>query len=199
MEAPSDVPNDRLEPGPPSGRRLVAVRVLAALFGAGAFLLGSAFFPPSPRADIYRWVDGGGAVHFTDDASTIPPAYRKNATRMIREAPGEASPPAHAIPPGPNLPPPPPEAGIPSGEQAPPDVEASKEQLAAQAEQLRAKIAAKERHLRDVDAKRLPGANPLRNRIVDQEDMDLYEKYRAELPGDRERLDEIESRLDSFK
>lgn len=34
--------------------------------------------PPKTR-DVYRWTDDGGELHFTDDPSTIPAKYRRNA------------------------------------------------------------------------------------------------------------------------
>jgi len=39
----------------------------------------------------------------------------------------------------------------------------------------------------------------LRNRFVDQADLDLYDKYQSELPADREQMKELESRLQSIK
>ncbi|MBP2685798.1 MAG: hypothetical protein H6Q81_703, partial [Deltaproteobacteria bacterium] len=62
-------------------------------------------------------------------------------------------------------------------------------------EKLRAKIDAKERFLRDVDQKQSLAVNPYRNRIVSPQDLELYDKYKEELPGDRERLKDLESRL----
>ena len=63
------------------------------------------------------------------------------------------------------------------------------------AEKLRAKIDAKERFLRGVDEKQSLATNPYRNRFVSPPDLELYRKYKEELPGDRERLKELESRL----
>ncbi len=67
-----------------------------------------------------------------------------------------------------------------------------------QAEQLRAKIAAKEQLIESVDKKRSLATNPLRNRFVSPADMELYRKYQAELPADRERLKDLESQIDSL-
>ena len=74
-----------------------------------------------------------------------------------------------------------------------------KEELTSQIEQVRAKITAKEQHISAVDAKRSLAVNPLRNRFVDQADLDLYDKYQSELPADREQMKELESRLQSIK
>jgi hypothetical protein len=46
-----------------------------------------------------------------------------------------------------------------------------------------------------VDEKRSLATNPLRNRIVSPADLDLYQKYQVELPYDRDRLRQLESRL----
>jgi hypothetical protein len=63
------------------------------------------------------------------------------------------------------------------------------------AEKLRAKIDAKERFIRGVDDKQSLATNPLRNRFVAPEDLELYRKYKEELPADRDNLKAIESRL----
>ncbi|HSL99348.1 MAG TPA: DUF4124 domain-containing protein [Candidatus Limnocylindria bacterium] len=173
---------------------------LAVLGGAVACILLLSLAAPS-RADIYRWEDGQGTVHFTDDVTTIPSQYRKSSTLLIREAPSSISP-THAPPP-------------PGGQQAPHSgsvrgtvsagkeealpAEQKKEELVSLMEQQRAKIAAKEQHIQAVDAKRSLATNPLRNRFVDPADMDLYTKYKEELPADKQQLKELETRLESIK
>jgi hypothetical protein len=62
------------------------------------------------------------------------------------------------------------------------------------AEKLRAKIDAKERFLRGVDEKQSLATNPYRNRLVSPSDLELYRKYKEELPADRERLKALDSR-----
>jgi hypothetical protein len=119
---------------------------------------------------------------------------------MIREAPFVPPAPQVALPPEkPPVPPP----GIPPGLSEKEPAEAAKalekEELTSRIEQLRAKITAKEQHINAVDAKRSLAVNPLRNRIVDQADMDLYEKYQSELPADRQHLKELESLLESVR
>ncbi len=172
----------------------------AILAGASFFLL---LLPSlAPRADIYRWKDSAGTEHFTDDVTTIPPQYRKDSTMMIREAPS-VGPSMQAPPYGTT-------GGGPSGEEkvvidVPPeekvviDVPPEEDDPYALVEELKAKIAAKEQHIRAVDAKRSLATNPLRNRFVDQKDLDLYRKYQAELPGDRQHLKELESSLEPVK
>ncbi len=169
---------------------------LAVLAGAFACLL----LPLSSitsRADIYQWEDSQGTLHFTDDISTIPPPYRKKATQLIREGPSVISP-LQSSPSPDGQPPAPPRGGF-SNEETARDAVREKEELASQVEQQKAKIAAKEKLIREVDEKRSLAVNPLRNRFVDPSDLDLYDKYRAELPGDKERLNEYESRLESIR
>lgn len=147
-------------------------------------------------ADIFRWEDESGVVHFTDDLSSVPAKYRGRAKDILKTPPpagkpglstmGDSAPhsPAGAAPYSP---------GGNGGETVPPPSPGdSPESLA---EQLRAKIAAKEQFLQKIDAKRSHVLNPMGNRYVSPEDLELYRKYSAELPGDRERLREIESRL----
>ena len=143
------------------------------------------------RADIYRWEDGQGTVHFTDDVTSIPSQYRKGSSLLIREAPSSISPTPVSPPPGR------PQATQPGSVHG--AVNPDREEIASQVEHQRAKIAAKEQHIRAVDAKRSLAVNPLRNRIVDPADMELYNKYQEELPGDKEQLKELESLLDSIK
>ena len=41
------------------------------------FLL-AAFFPPNSSAAIYKWIDSGGTMHFSDNFYDIPSEYRNN-------------------------------------------------------------------------------------------------------------------------
>jgi hypothetical protein len=157
----------------------------------------SVLFPPGSRADIYRWEDETGAAHFTDDPSNIPPAYRGKATTVIREAPRGPEPP----PPAPGRP----DAAAPQPAPAPSreDEEAlaarEKESLVSQIEQLKAKIAAKEKHIQLVEERQNLVLNPLRARVLDPGDVELYRKYQAELPEDRKALQELETRFESIR
>ena len=165
---------------PPRARR--GSRAIACAAALLAFSAAPSF------ADIFRWVDDQGTIHFTDDRSSIPERHRDNAGVVVLEAPvvlpGVEAPPGRTAPAEP--------AGAP--DEALPD-----EDLPEAAEQLKAKIAAKEQHVKAVDDKQSLATNPLRNRIVDPADLDLYRKYQAELPGDRERLREIESRIQGIR
>ena len=167
--------------------------ILAACLFAG-ILPFSPLLAPYASADIYRWEDDSGVIHFTDDLSAIPAKYRKKS-REIQRTPPEAGKPsvstmgAPSTPPDRSLSPKPANGeslGRPGGAQ---------DDDATLAEKLRAKIDAKERFVRDVDQKQSLAVNPYRNRLVSPSDLELYRKYKDELPGDRERLKELESRL----
>lgn len=159
----------------------------------GILVLCAPLVPPA-CADIYRWEDDAGVIHFTDNLSSVPAKYRKKA-REIQKTPPAAGKPSvstmGAPSPPPGTPPPPkPSGGETIGRPSPPP-----DDDATQAEKLRAKIDAKERFLRAVDEKQSLATNPYRNRFVSPEDLELYRKYKEELPGDRERLMELDSRL----
>ena len=149
---------------------------------------------PPASADIYRWEDEGGVVHFTDDPSAIPQKYKGKVREILK------SPPAAGQPSLSTMGAPAPSAGLAApprssnGEESgrstfPPDDDAT------MIEKLRAKIDAKERFIRDIDRKQSIAVNPYRNRFVSPPDLELYGKYKDELPRDRELLKELESRL----
>jgi len=54
------------------------MRVIAALLVAATFLT----TPPPSLADLFRWVDDRGVVHFTDNIHNIPERHRDSATRI---------------------------------------------------------------------------------------------------------------------
>ena len=172
----------------PSGPAILSIPLFL-----GILVLSAPLVPPA-FADIYRWEDDAGVIHFTDNLSSVPAKYRKKA-REIQKTPPAAGKPsvstmgAPSAPPGPP-PPPRPSGGETIGRPSPPP-----DDDATQAEKLRAKIDAKERFLRAVDEKQSLATNPYRNRFVSPEDLELYRKYKEELPGDRERLMELDSRL----
>ncbi len=148
-------------------------------------------------ADIYRWEDASGTVHFTDDLSNIPAAFRGKAKMVIREAPrsSESPPPAPAGQ-GTGQPQP---ASPPSPEDPAAAAAREKEEVASQVEQVKAKIAAKEKLLRFVEDRQNLVLNPDRRRILDPGDLELYKKYQEELPQDRQTLQDLENRLESLK
>lgn len=161
--------------------------VLLLLLSAGA------------SADIYRWEDESGTAHFTDEISNIPLAHRGKAKVVIKEPPPEAVPSSPTIP----------DTGssrqqlpaLPSTPQEDSAVAEARERdsLISQIEQLKAKIAAKENLVKFVDDRQNLALNPLRSRVVDPGDLELYRKYKSELPGDRERLQELETLLRNFR
>ena len=161
------------------------------LFG-GAFAI-PALHPPPASADIYRWEDESGVMHFTDDFSTIPPKYR-GKTREIQKTPPEAGRPSLSTMGAPSSPPGPSFSPRPSNGDALDRPERTQDDDATLAEKLRAKIDAKERFLRGVDEKQSLATNPYRNRLVSPSDLELYRKYKEELPADRERLKALDSR-----
>jgi hypothetical protein len=174
---------------------MIPVRQLArnAFLLAGFALIPGAF-PVPALADIYRWVDESGGFHFTDDLSSIPERNRGQAQDILKTPPPSGKPGLSTI--GGSSPPP--SAPVPSSPAAvEEDAPLSPESREALAEQLRAKIAAKEQFIGRIDAKRSNILNPLGNRIVSPEDLELYRKYTAELPADRQRLQEIEAGIRS--
>jgi len=144
-------------------------------------------------ADIYRWEDESGVIHFTDDLSAVPANERGKAREILKTPPRAGQPslstmdapssaPGPAFSPGPSN-------GATIDRPTPPE-----DDDATLAEKLRAKIDAKERFIRGVDEKQSLASNPYRNRLVSPSDLELYRKYSEELPADRERLKELESR-----
>jgi hypothetical protein len=170
-----------------------ALVVLAASAAAAVLFLSP---PRSACADIYRWVDGSGVIHFTDDLSTVPPKFRGKTTEILKGPPAAGEPSLSTMgspagPPGAYGPPP---VSNPEDMESPAEPQ---EDRSGEAERLRAKIDAKERFLKEVDKKQSLATNPYRNRFVSPGDLELYRKYKEELPVDREHLRELESRLPS--
>ena len=168
-----------------------AILFLWLFLGILAF---SALLAPPASADIYRWEDESGVIHFTDDLSSIPAKYRKKAREILKTPPAAGQPSLSPMggpssPPGPSLSPRPSNAETIDRPLLPEDDDATL------AEKLRAKIDAKERFIVAVDKKQSLATNPYRNRLVSPPDLELYRKYKEELPGDRERLKALDSRL----
>ncbi|HWS14684.1 MAG TPA: DUF4124 domain-containing protein [Candidatus Methylomirabilis sp.] len=154
----------------------------------------SVLLAPPASADIYRWEDEGGVIHFTDDPSAIPSKYKQKAREILKAPPAFGQPSLStmgdpASSPGSSSSPRSSNGEASDRPTIPPDDDATL------VEKLRAKIDAKERFLRDVDQKQSLAVNPYRNRFVSPPDLELYGKYKEELPRDRERLKELESRL----
>lgn len=165
---------------------------------AGGVLAFSLLITPCASADIYRWVDESGGIHFTDDLSAIPAKYRGTSRDILKTPPEPGKPSLSTMgapsgPPGPSLSPRSSNGGALDHPALPKDDDATL------AEKLRAKIDAKERFLRGIDEKRSLATNPYRNRFVSPSDLDLYRKYKEELPVDRKRLKELEPSPPPFK
>ena len=164
-----------------------------ALWLIGGMLAFSTLLAPPASADIYRWEDESGVIHFTDDLSTIPAKHRGKAREIQKTPPGVGKPSLSTIgapssPPGPSYPP-----GPSNGERLDQPAIPEDDDV-TQAEKLRAKIDAKERFIGAVDEKQSLATKPYRNRLVSPSDLELYRKYKDELPADRERLKALESR-----
>ena len=50
-----------------------------------AFIIGFLMIPFSTYAEVYKWIDEKGTVHFTDDYGNIPSTYRERFRVEIRE------------------------------------------------------------------------------------------------------------------
>jgi len=170
----------------------------AALPPAAAILVLSLAFVAPSHADIYRWEDESGVIHFTDDLSSIPKKYR-GKSREIRKTPPGAGKPSVSTMGAPSSPPGPSVSPSPSNGETLDRPATAQDGDATAAEKLRAKIDAKERFIRAVDEKQSLATNPYRNRFVSPSDLELYRKYKEELPGDRERLKALESSLSPAK
>jgi Domain of unknown function (DUF4124) len=176
----------------PSG---AAILVLWLFGGMLAFSL---LLSLPASADIYRWEDESGVIHYTDDLSTIPAKYRGKSREILKTPPAAGKPSvstmgAPSSPPGPSFSPGP---SIGDTVDRP---ERTQDDDATRATMLRAKIDAKNRFIRGVDEKQSLSSNPYRNRIVSPSDLELYRKYKEELPADREDLKALESRTSPVK
>jgi hypothetical protein len=174
-------------------KKRTAEKAILVLWLFGGMLAFPALLAPPASADIYRWEDESGVIHFTDDLSAIPAKYRAK-TREIQKTPPEPGKPSLSTMGGPSSAPDPSFSPRPSNEGALDRPERTQDGDATLAEKLRAKIDAKERFLRGVDEKQSLATNPYRNRLVSPSDLELYRKYKEELPADRERLKALDSR-----
>jgi len=172
----------------PSGPAILFLRLVLGILAFSALLV------PPAAADIYRWEDESGVIHFTDDPSSIPEKFKGKSREILKTPPAQGQPSLSPMG-GPSSPPGPSQSPRPSnGETIGPPL-LPEDDDATLAEKLRAKIDAKERFLRAVDEKQSLSTNPYRNRLISPSDLELYRKYKEELPGDRERLNALDSRL----
>ena len=165
------------------------------LCGCAVFVFGipaiSPVIPDTADADIYQWKDESGTVHFTDTPLNIPEKHRSRQKRVLR-TPSDSGRPGLTIieSPAPSLPPIVLEPTPPAAPALP-----KQENSRAQVEQLQAKITAKERFIESINLKRSHALNPMGNRFVSPEDLELYNKYSEELPQDRQQLKELQANL----
>ena len=145
--------------------------------------------PDATSADIYQWKDASGAVHFTDNPENIPKKYQSRKKVVLRNPPGSGRPGLTVIESPMSDPTPANSEPLP---QTPP-VSSGRGGSQVQAEQLQARIAAKERFVESINLKRSHALNPSGNRFVSPEDLELYNKYSEELPRDRRQLQELQS------
>jgi hypothetical protein len=172
----------------PLGPAIPSLRLLLGILAVSALLSTPA------AADIYRWEDESGVIHFTDDPSSIPAKFKGKSREILKTPPAQGQPSLSPMG-GPSSPPGPSQSPRPSnGETLGPPL-FPEDDDATQAEKLRAKIDAKERFINAVDERQSLATNPYRNRLVSPSDLELYKKYKEELPVDRERLKELDSRL----
>lgn len=155
---------------------------------AAAAIAALLLFATASHAEIYRWEDEAGTVHFTDDVTNIPEALRGKSSVVIREAPDSG---------GPSKPAEPDRTRETFTAASPEDRQdattgGENEDPASLLEQLKSKIAAKESFVKMVEERQNLVLNPDRRRVLNPGDLELYKKYQAELPRDRERLRELE-------
>ncbi len=145
-------------------------------------------FAPHSGAQLYRWVDQNGVTHFTDNPQNIPEQFKSNVeeftppqiTTYAEEKRKEGS------------------ALTPSwddtgGEFR--DSEGAIEELEESISTLKSQIKAKKDLVDYVDDRRNLAKNPLRNRIITENELELYDRYVSELPDDERELEELEDTL----
>jgi len=159
--------------------------LIPAIFLASVLL----FSFRASSGDVYKWKDKDGVVHYTDDADNIPSNYKNQATKAglpsISTYHEEES--SSPLPEGDN--------GL--NNQGDNGNIVSREKSAEQVDfaiaTLENEIKAKVDLIEYVDGKKNLAINPLRNRVISENDQSLYKKYKKELPGDRKRLEELYS------
>lgn len=152
---------------------------------AVAFLL---CFSMPASAQVYRWVDQDGVTHFTDNPQNIPKQHRDKAsdftppqiTTYTDERKSDINVPTQT-------------RDVQRGSVQ--DSGESTEELKASIKTLKSQIQAKRDLVKYVDDRRNLAINPLRNRIITENELELYDRYVQELPEDERDLEELESTL----
>jgi hypothetical protein len=89
-------PIGQIDGATPSWNRPPTFRVVLAALATTITLL-ALVFPSSVHAQLYRWTDATGTIHYTTDLAAIPPAYRDSAHDIGAPTPGpRQAPPAPA-------------------------------------------------------------------------------------------------------
>ncbi|RMG61538.1 MAG: DUF4124 domain-containing protein [Deltaproteobacteria bacterium] len=141
-------------------------------------------FPLKGLSEIYKWTDEKGNVHFTDNIMNVPEKYRNKIEKPELPEINTYEEPALTG------------SGGGEGEEAASRKSpSSPEDLEKQISQLEAEIQAKKDLIKMVEERQNLALNPLRNRVIDPDDLKLYEKYKKELPQDEQRLQELKGLL----
>lgn len=144
--------------------------------------------PTISSGQVYRWVDQGGVVHFTDNPQNIPDQYRNNAMEFtpppITTYAEERDRRVGAVP----------QSGLTRGanRERPSD---SAEALEESIRTMKSQIKAKRDLIRYVDERKNLAVNPYRNRIIMKNELELYDRYLQEIPEDERELERLESAL----
>ena len=80
----------------PVMKRLVVVAAVVATVALGAI-------PGGPRgagAQVFRWIDGEGSIHYSQGIESVPPRFRDGAVIIGYERPDTAAPAAEMVPVG---------------------------------------------------------------------------------------------------
>lgn len=163
---------------PPYLPFMVTVAVLSTLL----------FFSSHSGAQLYRWVDQNGVTHFTDNPQNIPKQFESNVEQFTpphittyaeeKKTEGSATSPSW---------------NDTAGEVR--DSAGSIEELKESINTLKSQIKAKKDLVDYVDDRRNLAKNPLRNRIITENELELYDRYVSELPDDERELEELEETL----
>lgn len=85
----------------PSGRRKSSCKSVEGATrhaGLGLLVLAGCLVATPVTAQLYRWTDAAGTVHYTADPSAIPPAFRDGATLLSAPQARPAPPPPTSAP-----------------------------------------------------------------------------------------------------
>lgn len=163
----------------PSHLTLLSI-ALVALFLSGT--------PTISSGQVYRWVDQGGAIHFTDNPQNIPVQYRNNAMEFtpppITTYAEERGQRVGAVP----------QSGFTQGANRERPLDSAKA-LEESIQTMKSQIQAKRDLIRYVDERKNLAVNPYRNRIIMKNELELYDRYQQEIPEDERELERLESAL----